>query len=204
MNANYVLWYNTDIPPVIINEIDKTCSSFDDQVKDSIVNSGTNVSLRKSKNAWIPTSNWIGGYLWYYIQRANRENFKYDLTCIDNEVIQYTHYEPGQFYGWHVDGTITNHHKPKIIPSLNSNTFEDDVIVSGEYSRKLSFVMQLSEPEEYSGGQLQFMDDKKTFFAPKQRGTIIIFDSRIPHRVKKIKSGFRKSLVGWVIGPRWR
>jgi PKHD-type hydroxylase len=39
---------------------------------------------------------------------------------------------------------------------------------------------------------------------PKQKGTIAFFDSRTPHRVKKVKSGVRKSLVGWVIGPRFR
>jgi PKHD-type hydroxylase len=42
----------------------------------------------------------------------------------------------------------------------------------------------------------------KLYFAPKQRGAIIFFDSRTPHRVRKIKSGMRKSLVGWVVGPR--
>jgi len=47
-------------------------------------------------------------------------------------------------------------------------------------------------------------NSRKTFFAPKQRGTMIIFDSRTPHRVRKVKSGMRKSLVGWVVGPRFR
>ena len=40
--------------------------------------------------------------------------------------------------------------------------------------------------------------------APKQRGTMIVFDSRVRHRVRKIKSGTRKSIVGWVVGPRWK
>ena len=47
-------------------------------------------------------------------------------------------------------------------------------------------------------------NSRKTFFAPKQRGTVIMFDSRTPHRVRKVKSGLRKSLVGWVCGPRFR
>ena len=25
-------------------------------------------NIRNSKNAWIPTSHWIGGFIWYYIQ----------------------------------------------------------------------------------------------------------------------------------------
>ena len=42
------------------------------------------------------------------------------------------------------------------------------------------------------------------FYNPKQKGIIAFFDSRTPHRVRKVKSGMRKSLVGWVVGPRWK
>jgi len=93
-------------------------------------------------------------------------------------------YDEGEHYNWHVD-TI-------------------DEVQSG-LIRKLSFTIQLSSPEEYSGGELQFLDDgNHTFFAPKEKGTIIIFDSRMRHRVRKVKSGTRKSIVGWVEGPRWK
>ena len=33
---------------------------------------------------------------------------------------------------------------------------------------------------------------------------MILFDSRTQHRVLKVKSGVRKSIVGWTVGPRWR
>ena len=42
------------------------------------------------------------------------------------------------------------------------------------------------------------------FLVPKTRGTVIVFDSRTPHRVTPVESGIRKSLVGWVVGKRWR
>ena len=71
--------------------------------------------------------------------------------------------------------------------------------------RKLSFSLQLSDPEDYRGGELEFIDNSnKPFLAPKQRGTMVVFDSRVKHRVRKVKSGLRKSIVGWVIGPRWK
>jgi PKHD-type hydroxylase len=44
----------------------------------------------------------------------------------------------------------------------------------------------------------------KSYFAPRQKGTIILFDSRTQHRVQKVTKGVRKSLVGWVVGPRFR
>jgi len=65
--------------------------------------------------------------------------------------------------------------------------------------------LQLSDEDDYEGGELQFMDDDDQLYtAPKKKGTIIIFDSRVKHRVRKIKNGTRKSLVGWVVGPRWK
>ena len=82
---------------------------------------------------------------------------------------------------------------------------QDQITIRGEYIRKLSFSLQLSDPKDYTGGEVQFLDNNgKTFFAPKQRGTMIVFDSRTKHRVRKVKSGMRKSLVGWVVGPRWK
>ena len=44
----------------------------------------------------------------------------------------------------------------------------------------------------------------KPFFCPKERGTLVLFDSRSKHRVRKVKSGIRKSIVGWVIGNQWK
>ncbi len=82
---------------------------------------------------------------------------------------------------------------------------EDQTIIQGEYVRKLSFALQLSDSNEYTGGEVQFLDNGgKTYFAPKQRGTLMVFDSRTKHRVRRVRSGLRKSLVGWVVGPRWR
>jgi PKHD-type hydroxylase len=71
--------------------------------------------------------------------------------------------------------------------------------------RKLSFVLQLSDPEDYEGGNLQLLDESgSTYFAPRQKGTMILFDSRTQHRVLKVKKGVRKSIVGWTVGPRWK
>ena len=76
---------------------------------------------------------------------------------------------------------------------------------SRELIRKLSFSMQLSGPDDYEGGNLQFqLDNGECIFAPRQKGAVILFDSRLRHRVLPITKGIRKSLVGWCNGPRWR
>jgi len=207
--AFQTLWYQTDLLKDIIETIEKDLKVFDEQAQDSSVGGNgpgeVDKVIRNSKNVWIPTSHWIGGFLWHYVQRANRENFVYDLTCIDGENLQYTQYGEGQYYNWHIDAGIDTTYKPQFVASSGQNIAQDQINLNGEYVRKLSFSLQLSDPEDYSGGEVQFMDMAgKSYFAPKQRGTIIFFDSRTPHRVRKIKSGMRKSLVGWVVGPRWK
>lgn len=204
--ANLACWNITDLPIEIVNILEKDLIKFDEVAQDSYIK-GAQVDkvIRNSKNAWIPSSHWIGGWLWYYIQKTNRENFCYDLYDIDAGHIQYTHYGEGQFYNWHQDGDIDQSYTPKAIAGMGSNLAEDQVTLKGEIVRKLSFSLQLSDPTDYTGGEVQFLDNgNNTFFAPKQRGTLVVFDSRTRHRVRRVRSGMRKSIVGWVVGPRWR
>jgi PKHD-type hydroxylase len=207
--ANLVQWYVTDLPKDIVNIIETDLLKFDAEAQDSQISGGeVDKVIRNSKNCWVPTSNWLGGFMWYYIDKANRENFLYDITEIDGGTLQYTQYHEGQFYDWHIDAGLDQSYKPQEIVNGGSDYAiynQDDRIVNNEYIRKLSFSLILSDPEDYLGGELQFLDNNnKTFFAPKQRGTLIIFDSRVKHRVRKVRSGTRKSLVGWVVGKRWK
>ena len=206
--ANPVCWHMTELPTEMVEILERDISQFNLDLEQSYVrgtNNSLNKSVRNSKNAWIPTSHWISGWLWYYVSNINRENFCYDLTDIDGGSLQYTNYGEGEYYGWHTDQDISTFYKPKIKPN-SIETFPDDVLaLQSEYVRKLSFTLQLSDPEDYAGGEVQFINsDNETFFAPKQKGTIIVFDSRIRHRVRKVKFGTRKSIVGWCVGPRWK
>ena len=199
-------WSMTDLPSEMIDILEKDIEKFDDWQDDSkVMGNQLAPKIRNSKNAWIPTEHWIGGLIWYYIQKANRENFLYDLWDIDGGSIQYTHYEPGDYYTWHVDGDITSTFKPNIKPGSGVNISQDQVLQKGECVRKLSFSLQLSDPKDYKGGEVEFINSAgERYFAPKQKGTLIVFDSRTKHRVRTVKSGLRKSLVGWVVGPRWK
>ena len=201
------IWYFTDLPEDIVEIIEKDLTEkFDSDMADSKLHGDAlNKEKRDSKNAWIPTNHWVGGFLWHYIQRANRENFLYDLRCIDGESIQYTSYETGQFYGWHNDAGLAGQYKPVAVGNRVEGLGQDFVNENIEQVRKLSFVLQLSDPDDYEGGNLQLLDEAgKSYFAPRKRGTVILFDSRTQHRVLKVTSGRRKSLVGWTVGPRWK
>ena len=204
--AQQCLWYYTDLPEQVIDILIKELSkNFDNRVADSLlVGDRYNKDVRNSRNCWIPSNHWIGGFLWHYIQRANKENFLYDLRGIDDENIQYTHYGPGEYYKWHMDEGLMTMYKPSGVgdkDSRKTDLWEE----STELIRKLSFSMQLSGPDDYEGGNLQFqLDYGECIFAPRQKGAVILFDSRLRHRVLPITKGIRKSLVGWCNGPRWR
>ena len=200
------IWFLSDLPEDIVDLIEKDLTEkFDSQFQDSKLHGDAlNKEKRNSQNTWIPTTHLVAGFLWHYVQRANRENFLYDLRNIDGESLQYTRYSEGEFYGWHNDAGLQTQYKPQSVGNLAEGLANDFVNENIELVRKLSFSLQLSGPDDYEGGNVQFIDEAgKSYFAPKKRGTIVLFDSRTQHRVLKVTKGVRKSIVGWVVGKRW-
>ena len=201
------VWFYSDIPEEVVDIIERDLTEkYQDEMGDSKLHGDAlNKNKRNSLNAWVPSTEWVGGFVWHYITRANRENFLYDLTCIDGESMQFTQYGEGQFYGWHNDAGLSSEYKPVSIGNYSEGRANDFLNESLELVRKLSFVVQLSNHDDYEGGNLQLLDEAgRSYFAPRKRGTVILFDSRTQHRVLKVTKGVRKSLVGWTVGPRWK
>jgi len=199
--AYEAIWYHTRIPDKVIDLLteDLEQATEDTQFSESMTKSGSDFKMRDSSNLWVPETHWVCGMLWHYIQLANRNNFRYDIDGFDNGSIQYTRYQEGNYYNWHKDDGVSNAYTPVDDPE------EDFIKGSTQKIRKLSVTVQLSSHEDYTGGEVQFLENNnKTFFAPKKKGTVIVFDSRLPHRAKKVLTGERRSLVGWVVGPQWR
>ena len=71
-------------------------------------------------------------------------------------------------------------------------------------SRKLSLVVQLSDPFEYEGGNLQIKTGQEEQNVRKQRGLIVAFPSYVLHQVTPVTTGSRQSLVAWVSGPAFK
>ena len=74
------------------------------------------------------------------------------------------------------------------------------------HDRKLSVTIQLSDSNDYEGGDFVF-DQEYQSPDPKalrKKGTILVFPSPIRHAVKPVTKGTRKSLVAWVEGPKWK
>ena len=205
------IWYETKLPKEIVNILSEDIKSYNDKLGSSKVIGPNSFrrnkpeKFRSGKNAWIPDTHWICGFIWHYINLANQSNFLYDIDYIDGHSIQYSEYKTGDFYKWHQDSNLSDQYVPQNVRGVGRSVSEDKIIVSGESSRKLSFSMQLSNENEYEGGELQIMDSSGHLHTTsKEMGVVVIFDSRLSHRVRKVTEGCRRSIVGWAVGPRWR
>jgi len=147
--------------------------------------------IRKSKTSWIK-DNWLKRDLYNIVQYANKS---WNFNLSQNEDIQFTEYEPKGHYNWHND-SIKN--------PMNLKNMQ----------RKLSMVVQLSDPKDYEGGDLKFnlrgLDSSQSdnIISPppgfKQQGSIVVFPSFLWHKVEPITSGKRYSLVMWTLGEHWK
>jgi len=168
-------WQKGEIP-------DEMCDCIVNSIDDTLYKKGTtgnnNKLLARNVNIQFINNTWINALLCGYIRYANSLNFHYNLSDEDKELAQISKYSVGQFYGEHRDfGT------------------NDDSI-----TRKLSLTVQLSDENSYEGGDLIFYDGSSGDKAPRGRGSVIVFDSRVFHEITPITRGVRYSLVKWYHG----
>ncbi len=141
-------------------------------------------TLRKSRVISVDPSQ--EKTLWFFhkttqlASSTNAERYGFELHGF-YEPLQLATYEEGDFFDWHADFGSG--------PSSN---------------RKLSITIQLSDPNSYEGGDLEFMINKQAVKAPRNQGTAIVFPSFVLHRVTPVTKGCRRSIVGWVHGPPFR
>jgi PKHD-type hydroxylase len=104
----------------------------------------------------------------------------YDISTInETKLLQYN---TGGKYDWH-----------------------QDVLWSQKLHRKFTYIIQLSEKNEYTGGDFEFRDAKHIDMKhARDVGTMIVFPSILYHRVTPLIKGQRHSIVGWVVGPQWK
>ncbi len=149
-----------------------------------------NAKKRSSRITWLEPAadtEWLYQRIGDILKYHNQTYYGYDLQGIEH--LQFTEYGEGDFYGPHLDwgsGLVMG---------------RDDVC------RKLSFTVQLSNPDSYEGGDFNLPCDDN-FAGERERvrqfGSIIVFPSWILHEVTPVTKGTRRSLVGWCLGPEFR
>ncbi len=181
--GDYVFWENgfsdEDIQKII--EIGESRNPLQATVdKNRLVR-----DTRISNTSWIDLqddSEWLYHRVADIVNKLNFQYYKFDLSGF-YEHMQFTVYEGNELghYDWHLDGNNTIG-----IP------------------RKLSFVLQLSDPDDYEGGELQLMNSTNPVTVKKEKGFAVVFPSFTLHRVTPVTKGVRKTLVIWVTGPSFR
>lgn len=146
---------------------------------------------RRSKIRWFPRfdGRFFGlfGSLEMLFQEGNRQGFGFDLSMFRE--VQFAEYSSAYLgmYDWHLDLDWTS-------PSLAQ--------------RKLALSIQLSDPADYEGGELELrQEDCRMLPDPqvlRQRGTVLMFPAFLWHRVVPVTRGVRYSLTAWYEGPCFR
>ena len=114
----------------------------------------------------------------------NLNHFGFDGVTL-TEQAQFTEYPKKGFYDWHMD----------------LNAFG----ASGENPiRKISMTCLLSDPSEFTGGELMFSDAGQQKPLDLKQGQAIFFASFLRHKVAPVKKGIRRSMVMWFGGPPFK
>lgn len=145
-----------------------------------------NNKIRSCKISWMNVNiytSWIYEKLTKIVNDVNDQRFKFDLTKIENLQFSKYHENDSGFYEKHTD------------PMMGSFYPEN---------RKLSIVIQLSDPSEYEGGDLCLYNGKEPIIIEKRKGRIAFFPSYTLHEVTPVTKGTRYSLVAWVHGPAFK
>ena len=163
-----------------------------DTCKAEVGEHGRYEDSRRADIAWAHPTNkewlWVRNHIQMLMIKANAEFF--DVDCRWLPALQFTTYDEA------VKGCFDKH---------LDNFFHKAL---GAYDRKLSAVLQLSDPDSYEGGYLALdLPNEDVGPAPeimRQRGSVIVFPSFVYHEVSPVTKGRRHSLVAWMEGPQWR
>lgn len=150
----------------------KVQTNFEQDVQEKL-----DKSIRKTKIKFLKKNDntfWIGNRIFKALMDTNKKFYKQHISYLaDLEILEYSE---GCFYDWHIDAFQSN---------------------EGEI-RKFSFVILLSDKNDFEGGDLVFFQEKNQ--SVLEQGTMIIFPSFYYHKVEPVIKGVRYSLVGWAYG----
>lgn len=174
----------------------RTCSNLIEQCLkinaiDGVVGHGAenpsvDENIRRSKIRWVNREKPfepIFDRIRELIEEANLKVFGFNVVRLPP--LQFTEYaaERKDFYDWHEDITWVKQ--------------------SEMWHRKLSVVVQLSDPKTYEGGDFELRAMQADRNEVRTQGSVIVFPSFLTHRVTPVTNGVRYSLVGWMEGPKF-
>jgi len=194
---------------------------------DDIRNSEKDYYTRDSDVTFF-SDEWLFNLIMPYVQEANwRTGWCWNIDTA--EPFQFTRYSDNGFYGFHADGGSDHFCKyRKYIHGLSPDPLQEDGDIPMKVEdnthrrytvwsdwvgkvRKISVTVNLTDGNDYDGGDLKFdygkHDRHKRFDTcteAREKGSIIVFPSFLPHCVTPVTRGTRTSLVMWCLGEPWK
>ena len=170
---------------------DASVASTKENSDDPTLHPALEKGVRRSKVSFHTlneNNRWVFERLNAVIGMVNDRWYNFDLNGYS--VIQYTEYHGDDHgcYDWHTDLFMGS-------------------LPAGEQTetRKLSLTCLLNDPiKDFDGGDLQFGHESNFKSAEMKKGTMILFPSFNLHRVSPVTRGVRKSMVVWVVGPKFK
>ena len=71
-------------------------------------------------------------------------------------------------------------------------------------SRKITFIINLNDPSEYEGGEIEFLNVNTESSLVKEQGACFVFPSYMPFSIKPVTKGEKYVIVGNVHGALFR
>lgn len=141
---------------------------------------GVDPRVRKATSyriAPVEAHYWIWERIGPMLHDINQRFYHFELEALSD--LNVMEYRPGDFYDRHLDLGL------------------------GAYScRKLSCVVMLSPPADYTGGRLLFTDGADA--VTQEQGAAVVFPAYLSHQVESVATGLRYTLVCWAKGPAFR
>jgi Rps23 Pro-64 3,4-dihydroxylase Tpa1-like proline 4-hydroxylase len=116
----------------------------------------------------------LAGHLWQWATKINKAHWGFSITDW-HQVLRAISYQRGDYHNWHMDYSPVD-------------------------QSKLAFSVLLTD--QFSGGELELLDIG--YPLSNTVGMGLIFPGYHAHRVKRIRSGHRLVISGWLTGPRFR
>lgn len=188
----YRLW-NGVIPPAVCQAVIDT---FDEreyyEASIQVADGGSLIDprTRRAGNMFIEPGHWTGALASHFAAQAN---LLWRLDLVGLGTLSILRYEESGHFQWHID--VLSYEQTEY-PGLGSGL-----------ERKLSVTLNLSDPADYEGGDLEFLNGLGQVITQpeiRERGSLVVFPSTVGHRVTPIVSGVRYALVGWMVGPQLR
>jgi PKHD-type hydroxylase len=127
-------------------------------------------------------SKWLYDLLFPIALEANKQFYHFDIDIVTDPIHYVVYPEDGGHLDWHMD-----------------------VGGFGVNRRKLAMTVQLSDPNDYEGGDLQIWGGgKEPISIKRNKGDVTVFPTFLLHRVTPITRGQRKILVFWTGGRQFR